>query len=227
MLDRQPAPGGDLLRPAQALERGDGRVHHVDRVGRAQRARQLVADARALEHGAHRAAGDDAGPGTGRLEQHDPGRLLALDGVRDRTGDPGHPEEALLRRLDALGDRRGHLLGLAVADADHAVAVAHHDQRGEAEPAAALHDLGHAVDGDDALQVSGALLGSATAAVVTTVAPLAAASGAGPPLWWHYLFLFRSCIGVLIGPARLPARRPRAPRSGRDKHGRRGRTPRP
>src|SRR5712692_1957253 len=98
--------------------------------------------ARTLQHGAHRAAGDDAGPGAGWLEQHHARGLLALHGVRDGPSDPGHLEEGLLSRLDALGYRGGHLLGLAVADANRAVAVADDDQGGEAEPAAALDDLG-------------------------------------------------------------------------------------
>jgi hypothetical protein len=59
----------------------------------------------------------------------------------------------LLGLLDALGDRGRHLLGLAVADADGAVTVAHHDQRGEAEPATTLDDLRHAVDRDDPLEM--------------------------------------------------------------------------
>src|SRR5690606_11352827 len=77
-------------------------------------------------------------------------------------------EEVLLGLLDTLGDRRGHLLRLAVADADGAVAVAHHDERGEAEAAAALDDLGDAVDGDDALD-EGVLLGCVARATVATV----------------------------------------------------------
>ena len=132
-------------------------------------------DAGALQHGPHRAAGDDAGTGAGRLEQHDTGRLLALHGVRDGAGDARHPEEGLLGCLDALGDRGRNLLGLAVADTDHAVAVAHHNQRGEAESPATLDHLGHPVNGDHALQVSRALLGSGPATVVAALAPLAAA----------------------------------------------------
>src|SRR5690606_36050380 len=80
-------------------------------------------------------------------------------------------EERLLGLLDALGDRRGHLLGLAVADADGAVTVADDDERGEAEAAATLDDLRDPVDGHDALKI-GILLGVAT--VVATVAVAAA-----------------------------------------------------
>src|SRR5208283_2399229 len=142
-----------------------------------------VVDARALEHGAHRAAGDDAGTGAGRLEQHDAGRVLTLHRVRDGAGDTRHAEEVLLGLLDALGDRRGHLLGLAVSDADHAVGVAHHNECGEAEPAATLDHLGHPVDGDHALEVGRRLVGPASTPVVTAVTPLAA--GAAPRSSWH------------------------------------------
>src|SRR5258708_20452639 len=81
-------------------------------------------DTRALEHGPDGPAGDDAGSRAGRLQQDHARRSLALHGVRDRARDPGHPEEALLGRLDALGDRRGHLLGLPVPAADPPVAAA-------------------------------------------------------------------------------------------------------
>src|SRR5581483_11343014 len=169
VLDRQAALGRDLLRAVELLERGDRRVHDVDRVGRAERLRQDVVDARALQHGPHRAAGDDAGTGAGRLQQHDARGLLTGARVRDGALDARHLEEVLLGLLDALGDRRGHLLGLAVADTDRAVAVAHHDQRGEAEAPATLDDLGDPVDRDHTLDVSGALV-SASAAVVAAIA---------------------------------------------------------
>ena len=61
----------------------------------------------------------------------------------------GDGEEVLARLFGALLDRERHFLGLAVAEADAAVAVADHDERGEAEPTTALHDLGDAVDVDD------------------------------------------------------------------------------
>src|SRR5207253_3553709 len=65
----------------------------------------------------------------------------------------GDGEEVLLGLLDALLDGRRHLLGLAVAEADLAVAVAHGHEGGEREAAPALDDLGHAVDGDHPLFV--------------------------------------------------------------------------
>jgi hypothetical protein len=142
-------------------------------------------DAGALEHGAHRATGDDAGTGAGRLEQHDTGRRLALDRVRDGRGDARHAEEVLLGLLHALGDGGRHLLGLAVADPDRAVAVTHDDQRGEAEAPTALDDLGDTVDRDDPLDVRGLLLRPAPAAAVPTVPAVSAGAPASALLPWH------------------------------------------
>src|SRR6266496_3427394 len=166
VLERQAATRRDLFGADEVLQRRHGRVDDVDRVVRAERLGQHVVDARALEHGAHRAAGDDARTGTGRLEQHHAGRCLALHRVWDRLLDARDLEEVLLGLLDTLRDRGRHLLGLAVAD---------DDEGGEAEPAATLDHLGDAVDGDEPLDVR-ALLRRATASAVAAVAAVAAAS---------------------------------------------------
>src|SRR5688500_13984132 len=235
VLERQTTAGRELLGADEVLQRLHRGVHDVDRVGRAEALGEHVVDAGALEHRAHRATGDDTGTGAGRLEEHDTGRRLTLHRVRDGAGDAGHVVEVLLGLLDALGDRRGHLLGLAVADADLAVAVAHDHQGGEAEAPTTLDDLGHAVDGDDALDVVALLGGSATGAppAVTTVAAVVTAAGAAAAsLWsWHQTSLsicFCTVFAVLV--IRIPAhprgRRRRAPRCDRrtgSHHGRRRR----
>src|SRR5262249_7647400 len=59
--------------------------------------------------------------------------------------------QVLASLVVALADRLRHLVGLAETHADVPALVAHDDQRREAEAAAALDDLGHAVDVDDAL----------------------------------------------------------------------------
>src|SRR5688572_20066828 len=123
VLERQTAAGRDLLGADEVLQRLHRGVHDVDRVRRTEALGEHVVDARALEHGTHRATGDDTGTGAGRLEEHDTGRRLTLHGVRDGAGDPRHGVEVLLGLLDTLGDSRGHLLGLAVTNADLAVAV--------------------------------------------------------------------------------------------------------
>jgi len=129
---------------------GDG-AGHVDRVGRAVDLGQDVVHAGRLDDGTHGAAGDDAGPLGGRLEQHLCGGVLLADLVRDRRPDHRDLDDVLLRVLDTLADGLGDIAGLAQADADMAVAVAHDDDRREREAAAALVDLGDAVDLDDAL----------------------------------------------------------------------------
>src|SRR3954447_17496859 len=189
VLERQTAAGRDLLGTHEVLQRLHRGVHDVDRVRRAQALGEHVVDAGALQHGTHRSTGDDTGTGAGRLEQHDTGGRLTLHRVRDGAGDARHRVEVLLRLLDTLGDRRGHLLGLAVAHADLAVAVADDHQGGEAEAPATLDDLGHAIDGDHALDVVALLGGRASWAppAVTTVAAVVTVAGAAAaPLWsWH------------------------------------------
>src|SRR5581483_1365100 len=118
-------------------------------------------------------------------------------------------EEVLLGLLDTLGDRGRHLLRLAVADADGAVAVTHDDEGGEAEPPTTLDDLGDPVDGHHALEVR-ALLGRAAVPAapaafpaVTTLAVAVIAARAGSAL--------RS--GHVRTPFQLRGRRRRRPRS--------------
>src|SRR4051794_37671657 len=178
VLERQTAAGRDLLGADEVLQRLHRGVHDVDRVRGPEALGEHVVDAGALEHGTHRATGDDTGTGAGRLEEHDTGGRLTLHRVRDGAGDAGHGVEVLLGLLDTLGDRRGHLLGLAIAHADLAVAVAHDHQGGEAEATTTLDDLGHAVDGDHALDVVALLGGSATGA---PPAVTAGAAGGSPP----------------------------------------------
>src|SRR3954454_21181153 len=202
VLERQTAACRDLLGADEVLQRLHRGVHDVDRVRGTQALRQHVVDAGALEHGTHRTTGDDTGTGAGRLEQHDTGGRLTLDRVRDGAGDPRHAVEVLLGLLDALGDRRGHLLGLAVADAHGAVAVAHDHQGSEAEAPTTLDDLGHAVDGHHALDEV-ALLGGrppgSPPAVTAVPAVVAAAGAAAASLWsWHQTSLSISITVLLI-----------------------------
>jgi hypothetical protein len=60
-------------------------------------------------------------------------------------------EQVLLGVVDRLRDRERHLARLAVADADAVDLVADHHEGGKREAAAALDDLGDAVDLDHAL----------------------------------------------------------------------------
>ena len=131
------------------LQPGDRGPGDVDVVGRAERLAQHVVHAGLLEDDAGRATGDDAGTGGGRLHQHAAGAGDADHRVGDRVAGEGDVEQVALGLFGALLDGEGHLLGLAVAEADTTVAVADHDERGEREPATTLDDLGDAVDRDD------------------------------------------------------------------------------
>src|SRR4051794_37588281 len=219
VLKRQATAGRDLLGPDEVLQRLHRGVHDVDRVRRTQALGQHVVDAGALEHGTHRTTGDDTGTGAGRLEQHDTGRRLTLHRVRDGAGDARHGVEVLLGLLDALGDGRGHLLGLAIADADLAVAVTHDHQGGEAEAPTTLDDLGHAVDGNHALDVV-ALLGrratGAPPAVTTVAAGVSPPRAAAPALWaLHQTSLSILEIVLIRSPAPPRGRRRPGRRSAR------------
>src|SRR6476646_6588306 len=135
----------------QRAEGLDGRPGDVDRVGRAVGLGQDVADARGLEDRAHGAAGDDAGPLRGGLEHHAARAELDPDLVGDGGADQRGADQGVLCVLDTLADRLGHLAGLAEPGSDVARAVTDDDDRAEAEPPAALDDLGDSVDLDDAL----------------------------------------------------------------------------
>lgn len=157
-------------------------------------------NAGALQNGAHRATGDNTGTGGSRLQQHDTRGPLTRDRVRDGALDARNLEEVLLGFFHALGNGRGNFLGLAVTDTDGAVTIAHHDQRGEAEATTTLHNLGDAVDRDDALNVRGLLGGSCAAVTALPVPPLAATGTASAALGsshWIYLSLLRPlCVGT-------------------------------
>ena len=104
-----------------------------------------------LEHGAHAAAGDDAGS-LARGPQEDARGVRAAEHlVGNRLAVLRHLEEVLLGVVDGLGDRERNLARLAVADADAVDLVPDHDERREREAPAALDDLGDAVDLDDPL----------------------------------------------------------------------------
>ena len=108
-------------------------------------------DARHLQDGAGGTTGDDAGTGGGGLKHHASGPGLADDRMGD--GGPGerHVEHVLARFLDPLLDGQTGFLGLAVAETDATVAVAHDHEGGEGETPATFHHLGHPVHPDGPL----------------------------------------------------------------------------
>ena len=83
------------------LERGNGGVHHVDRVVTAQRLGQDVVHASAFQHRTRGTAGDHTGTGAGRTQHHHARGGLTLH--RDarwcrRSAGPGRSSCALPRR---------------------------------------------------------------------------------------------------------------------------------
>src|SRR3954470_3616987 len=165
--------------PAQPVHRGPD---HIVRVGGAQTLGQDVGNAGALQHRAHRPAGDDAGSGGRRLQQHPAGTMLTHDLVRDGGAGLGQLDHRSLGGVHRLADGLGDLVGLARGDPDLGLAVAHRHEGVEREPPAALDHLGHAVDGDDVLHVIAGVLPvavapTAAAAALAPAAPAAPASG--------------------------------------------------
>ena len=151
LLDGEAAQLGDLLGAAQPHQPVHRRLHEVDRVLGADALGQHVAYATQLEHGADATAGDHAGTGAGRAQDHMAGAEAAVDLVGDRFAVLGDPDQVLARVLDPLLDRQWDLARLAVADPDHGLLVADGDQGGEREATAALDHLGDAVDLDHPL----------------------------------------------------------------------------
>ena len=81
--------------------------------------------------------------------------------------------------LVAFSTARRNFVGLAVADADVALAVAGDDERAEAERSAALDDLGAAVDADDGgLDARAVVVASAARSAAAAAAAAAAATAA-------------------------------------------------
>src|SRR6266540_3145681 len=159
--------------PPQRVER---RPDHVVRVGGAEALREDVAHAGALEHRAYRAARDHAGPRRRGLEQYAARAVIADDLVRDGPTRERHLHHLAARGLDGLAYRLALLVRLPGRDADPALAVADGDERVEAEPPAALDDLGDAVDRNDVLDEAVAF-----ALALAAVAPLATPPTPAPP----------------------------------------------
>src|SRR3982075_2361830 len=149
VADLLAAAGGDHARRVELLQRLERRLDHVVRVGRADRFGDDVPDAERLEHGAHRAAGDDAGAGRGGAQGHFAGAEAALDVVMQRAAiAQRHPDQPALGGFGRLADRLRHLARLAGAMTDAAALVADDDDRREGEAPAALPPLRDAIDGD-------------------------------------------------------------------------------
>src|SRR5881628_876715 len=161
---------GDAPRRREVLQRIQRGPHHVVRVGGPEALGEDVAHTGALEHRAHGAAGDDAGPGRGGLQEHAPGAVVTDDFMRDGRARERDLDHAAAGGFDGLAHRLAHLVRFAGGHPDPPLPVAHGDERVEAEAPAALHDLRDAVDGNDVLDEPVAL-----ALPLARVAPLPAA----------------------------------------------------
>ena len=95
-------------------------------------------------------AGDDAGARGRRAQDDLAGAEAAGTGHDVAYGlrASGYADHVALRGIGGLADGFRHFAGLARTEADAALGIAHHDQRGESKPASALHHLGDAVDVD-------------------------------------------------------------------------------
>nr|GFC72483.1 hypothetical protein [Tanacetum cinerariifolium] len=160
---------------AKGLERG---ADHVVRVGRADRLGHHIGNAERFEDGAHRATCDDAGALRRRAKRHAAGTEVAVTIMMQRaTLAERDADHRLLGSCRRLGDGFRHFACLAMTKADPALAVAHDDQRREAEALAALHRLRDAVDVNQLLdQLLAAIVAAGTAATIVTTAVAVAAT---------------------------------------------------
>src|SRR5690606_21442314 len=143
---------------------------------------QDVSQARQFENRPNRLTGGNTRTGQRRDQANRTAAALAQDQVRDACAFHRELEHRLAGLLRGLFDRRGDFVGLAVADADAAGAVAGDNQRRKAEGTAALDDLAAAVDADHAA-LDGIILvvpPPAAVAVATATTTLAASAAAGP-----------------------------------------------
>ena len=104
------------------------------------------------------------------------------DLVRDGGPAQGDGNDVLLGVLEALADGFGNLVGLAHAEADAALAVAHYAQSGELRNTAALDGLADAVEGYDLLNKFGGslfLIAAVTSVIVVShdISPFLRTSG--------------------------------------------------
>src|SRR5699024_3915538 len=164
---------GNLFRADQLLQAVHGCADDVEGIIRAERLRQDVLDASALKHWTCSATSNNTGTRCGRLHHNDASCVATLDWVGDGAADHRNAEEVLASFLCTLLDSSRYFLSLAVANANHALAVANDDQCGERHVASTLDGLGDAVDGDNALDV---LIALVVLRVTTIVATAAAAT---------------------------------------------------
>ena len=124
--------------------------------------------------------------------------------------------------LDGLFDAGRHFVGLAVAPADLALAVADDDQGGEAEAAAALDHRGAALDLDDLVDQFASVRFAATSCSSTEIAVIVPAELPSTSCGMCRIGVAAMTLKIQAG---LAGRVGQAPPRGRDTGTRRGRRP--
>src|ERR1700754_3945322 len=152
LFDRLATLGGDALGRGYGLQALDGGADQVDRVTRTHGLGQDVLHADHFEHGAHGTDGDHAGTLGSALHVDAGSAVVGLDGVPQGAVVQFDAHHLAARALHGLGDGDRHFTGLAITEADAALAIAHYRERGETHLATALDRLGHAGDGDELFQ---------------------------------------------------------------------------
>src|SRR5690606_27700885 len=145
------ALGRDALGRLHRRQALHGGADQVDRVARTDGLGQHVLHAHGFQDGAHRATGDHTGTIGSRLHEHAGRAVAGLDRVPQGAVVQVDLDHRLAGVFHRLLDGHRDLAGFAVAEADAALAVADHGQRGEGELAAALDGLADAVDRDQLL----------------------------------------------------------------------------
>src|SRR2546426_477005 len=133
-LELDAALFGDAPRRREVLQRVQRGPHHVVRVGGAEALGEDVAHAGTLQHRAHRAAGDDPGPGRGRLQEHAPRAVVTDDFVRDGRARERDLDQATAGGFDRLAHRLAHLVRLAGGDPDAPLPLPPHSRLRHPEP---------------------------------------------------------------------------------------------
>src|SRR5512137_451465 len=144
--------GRNLTGGPKPAEPAQGRLDEVVGVVGTQAFCEHVLHAGHFQHGTNGAACDEARSFRGGFQEHPARAEFPDDLVGDRAVADGDLRHALAGLLHPLADRFGYLVGLAQARSDGTLAVADNHDGAEAEPPAALHDLGRPVDGHNTVQ---------------------------------------------------------------------------
>ena len=179
------AEGADIFKGAELCQPVEGRFDNGGGILGTKGLGEDVAQADNLEDGADATAGDQAGTRGGRAKEDDATIAAADDFVGNGIAAHVDGAEGAMGALGALADGIGDLLGLAVADADAALAVTSDHEGGEVEATTTLGGLAATVDVHDLLVVGrgGAIIptGRARSAALATRTrtPAGVATGTG------------------------------------------------